>query len=221
MAIDSPEEVWNAVWDDINRLNAAAKASKMIKIIDPDHPTIQARTEYLSWGTRHEFLTPTSPAIILPTTKECLKTMDERLTGSKANHIKPNKIETFEANYVELMTETNNIISVEFAEITSYGYGNTSKSMDCLNRLFLTPMEVRWLNIYVNEIMKVVDVEWPMDAHIGQYKPDHFSGWLERKKFVEDEEVMSLKDQARKLIQKRINTNVSPYQKTCPCVDWS
>ena len=223
IAANSPEEVWNIVWDDINSTmnyhNFQNK--KLIKMINPDHPVIKARTEFLSWGNKHEFITPLAPSIILPTVRECQKTIDDRMIGAQANHIKVGRVETFEANYKEHLELEENMNEVMFSTITSYTFGNTSKSMDCLNRLFLTPMEVRWLNLYVNEITSVVDVEWPLDAHIGQYNPDHFQGWLSRKVVLEETEVMSLKDQSRKLIQKLVNENISPYLKTCPCVQWA
>lgn len=223
VAANCPEAVWKIVWDDINSsLNYHNFHHKgMIKMINPDHPVIQARTEFLSWGAKHEFITPLGPTLILPSVKECQKTIDDKMIGANANHIKVGRVETFEANYKEHLELEENMNEVMFSTITSYTFGNTSKSMDCLNRLFLTPMEVRWLNLYVNEITGVVDVEWPLDAHIGQYEPDHFQGWLTRKVELEESSVMSLKDQSRRLIQKLVNNNISPYLKTCPCVQWA
>ena len=83
-------------------------------------------------------------------------------------------------------------------------------------------METRWLNLFVNGKMgeERKEVDWPIDPHVGLYHPSLFREWLARKKNLEGEKVMSLKDQARKLIQRRINKKVSPYQRACPCVLW-
>ena len=107
------------------------------------------------------------------------------------------------------MKETTELVI--FSTISSYR-GNTSKSIDCINHLYLTPLEVRWLNIFINVVMEEEKklVEWPIVVHIGLYHPKFFEQWLERKKMMEERRVMSLKDQARKLIQGRINIHISP-----------
>ena len=152
----------------------------------------------------------------------CQKTIDDRMIGAQANHIKVGRVETFEANYKEHLELEENMNEVMFSTITSYTFGNTSKSMDCLNRLFLTPMEVRWLNLHTNVIMALEgkDVTWPIDTHVGLYHPPIFSAWLDRKKELEERKVMSLLDQTRRMIQERINPNLSPYLQSCPCVYW-
>ena len=132
------------------------------------------------------------------------------------------KVETFEEGYAELLQAEEDTKSVVFSVITSYTRGNTSQSKDCLNRLFLTPLEIRWLNLMVNTRMEEEkkDVIWPIDSHNGQYHPHLFEEWVERKRKLEKRRVTSLKDLTRKFIQKRINPNISPYIKACPCVNW-
>ena len=95
--------------------------------------------------------------------------------------------------------------------------------MDCINRLYLTPLEVRWLNLFVNDTMQEEgkeEVVWPVDVHVGLYHPYIFQNWLERKMKFEEREVMSLKDIIRGLIQRTINPKIYPYQRSCPCVQW-
>ena len=225
--MDSAEYVWKKVFEDIKKVNNGRSETfnrGLIKVIDPNHPVIKTRTEFLEWGPRHEEISPKKPQLIVPMTYESLKTIDEKLIGQ--DHELANsreKITVFEMNLKELMDTEENIQHVVFSSITSYSLGNTSKSMDCINRLYLTPMEVRWLNLFVNDTMQeegLKDVVWPVDVHIGLYHPYIFQNWLVRKMKFEERKVMSLKDITRGLIQKAINPKIDPYQRTCPCVHW-
>ena len=154
---------------------------------------------------------------------ECRDSIDVKLIG-RVDTSKPtmNMVVTFEEGYKDLKEAEEDTDDVHFSIITSYSKGNTSQAKDCLNKLFLTPMEIRWLNLFVNAKMREEekDVDWPIDTHVALYHPPLFREWLTRKKNLESETVMSLKDQARKMIQRRINKRVSPYQRACPCVLW-
>ena len=223
--IDSAETVWKQIFKD---LEEAAKGSNpllnrgWVKLVNPDHPAIKLRTTYLSWGTRHEDLAPSGPSVVVPMTVECLKTIDYNLIGQDTEPTLEN-LEVFEVELRELLEEEENINMIVFSTISSYSKGNPSKLRDCINRLFMTPMEVRWLNLHTNTIMALEEKEvtWPIDTHVGLYHPEIFRSWLDRKMRMEGRTVMSLVDQARRMIQERINPNLSPYLKSCPCVYWA
>ena len=227
--VDSAETIWRQIWEDLmkasNNSDPKLKAG-LVKLVDPEHPVIKMRRSFLEWGTRHEDIDPQGPRVIIPMTTECLEAIDRKLLGGQdyTPRFIPNmaKVETFEEGYADLLQAEEDTKSVVFSVITSYTRGNTSQSKDCLNRLFLTPLEIRWLNLMVNTRMEEEkkDVIWPIDSHIGQYHPHLFEEWVERKRKLEKRRVTSLKDLTRKFIQKRINPNISPYIKACPCVNW-
>ena len=222
--IDSAETVWKQIFRDLEEATRGTNPllnRRWIKLVNPDHPAIKIRTTYLSWGTRHEDLAPSGPSVVAPMTVECLKTIDSNLIGQEPTPTMEN-LEVFELELKELQEEEEKINTIVFSTISSYSKGNTSKQKDCLNRLFLTPMEVRWLNLHTNVIMALEgkDVTWPIETHVGLYHPPIFSAWLDRKKELEERKVMSLLDQTRRMIQERINPNLSPYLQSCPCVYW-
>ena len=226
VSVDSAESIWKQIWKDLDEAVERANGRRrngLIKLIDPEHPTIKLRREFLEWGTRHESLDQRGPMVIKPMITECKDSIDVKLIGRvDTSNPTMNMVVIFEENYKDLKEAEEDTDDVHFSVITSYSKGNTSQARDCLNKLFPTPMEIRWLNLFVNAKMREdeKDVEWPLDTHVALYHPPLFWEWLIRKKNLESETVMSLKDQARKMIQRRINKRISPYQRACPCVLW-
>ena len=226
VSVDSAESIWKQIWKDLDDAVKKANGKRrdgLVKLIDPEHPSIKLRRTFLEWGTRHEDIAQRGPMVIKPMITECRDSIDVKLIG-RVDTSKPtmSMVQTFEEGYKDLKEAEEDTDHVIFSVITSYSKGNTSQARDCLNKLFLTPMETRWLNLFVNAKMgeEKKEVNWPMETHVGLYHPRLFREWLGRKRILEGEKVMSLKDQARKLIQKRINKRISPYQTACPCVLW-
>ena len=222
--IDSAETVWKQIFKDLEEATRGSNPilnKGWVKLVNPEHPAIKLRTTYLSWGTRHEEIAPAGPSLVVPMTVECLKTIDHNMIGQEPKPTMEN-LEVFEVELKELLEEEENMNIIVFSTISSYSKGNPSKHKDCINRLYMTPMETRWLNLHTNTIMAMEEkeVEWPIDTHVGLYHPEVFRSWLDRKLKMEGGKVMSLLDQTRRVIQERINPNLSPYLKSCPCVYW-
>ena len=82
--------------------------------------------------------------VIKPMITECRDSIDVKLIG-RVDTSKPTMamVETFEEGYKDLKEAEEDTDHAIFSVITSYSKGNTSQARDCLNKLFLTPMQWR------------------------------------------------------------------------------
>ena len=105
--VDNTETIWKQIWKDFleatKGTNTDLKAG-LDKLIDPEHPAIRIRRNFLEWGTRHEELSPQGPRVIIPMTTECLASIDRKLIGTMEHNASAMaKVITFEEGYINLM----------------------------------------------------------------------------------------------------------------------